>query len=159
MHTRPETDRDEWGGSEPARNPIQIVTKERNHLVVMIVGQDLAFRVILRDTCESTQETNHFVVICGKRFYSTAHLKIHSRVHTVEKPFCCETCGKKCTHQGSLKSHVMVHTGGKPFGCGVCGKRLNNKEVWGYIWKFTQDRNCTVHITALFFFFLFVFFF
>ena len=34
---------------------IQIITQERNHLIVMIVGQDLAFRVISRDTCESTQ--------------------------------------------------------------------------------------------------------
>ncbi|KAH3897428.1 hypothetical protein DPMN_021616 [Dreissena polymorpha] len=51
-----------------------------------------------------------YTIICRKFWPSRAHLEMHVRTHTGEKPFACPVCGKRFNQKGSMKSHVFqVH--------------------------------------------------
>jgi Zinc finger, C2H2 type len=43
--------------------------------------------------------------VCGRKFADRTRLRIHSRVHTGEKPFVCEHCGYSCSQRDNLKKH------------------------------------------------------
>ena len=47
--------------------------------------------------------------VCSKEFMSAAHLNVHMRVHTGERPFKCHVCGKGFTQKSNMKSHMVVH--------------------------------------------------
>ncbi|XP_068574996.1 uncharacterized protein [Cebidichthys violaceus] len=65
--------------------------------------------------------------LCGKTFANLSALRIHSVVHTGEKPHRCSLCGKRFTQKGNLKCHLRIHTGEKPFRCVKCGKTFTQK--------------------------------
>ncbi|KAI9203317.1 uncharacterized protein BJ171DRAFT_149804 [Polychytrium aggregatum] len=66
---------------------------------------------------------------CDKQFTQLAHLKIHKRKHSGERPYLCSfpDCGKSFTQLGNLKTHERIHSGEKPFKCSFpgCGKTFS----------------------------------
>jgi uncharacterized Zn-finger protein len=71
---------------------------------------------------------------CSKQFTQQAHLQIHMRKHTGERPFHCSfpNCFKSFTqlgiytfYLGNLKTHERKHTGERPFTCPFCFKSFS----------------------------------
>ncbi|XP_064801642.1 zinc finger protein 180-like [Oncorhynchus masou masou] len=115
--------------TEKEAQGLNIVVKEEKEEEDVTVKQEVEEH-LKKHLQRSTEKISHCCSDCGKRFTSSASIKIHQRIHTGEKSY---SCGRSFTQLIILISHQRTHTGEKPYSCGQCGKR------------FVQSGHLTVH--------------
>ena len=64
---------------------------------------------------------------CGKTFKQLNVFRVHTRIHTGERPYQCELCGMSFNQIGTLKDHQKIHTGEKPVKDYI--KKCNTSEI------------------------------
>ena len=70
------------------------------------------------------RRTRHQCHICNKVLASSAHFKIHLRVHTGERPYKCKICPKSYPYTQQLLDHLVQDHGDRPFACDRCEKKF-----------------------------------
>lgn len=67
----------------------------------------------------------HKCSFCNYTSDRKAHVKMHERTHTGERPFSCYICQKGFYRADDVETHMRVHTKEKPYECEECGQRFN----------------------------------
>lgn len=65
---------------------------------------------------------------CHKRFSSFEGLRLHSSVHSGNRPHVCGICNKAFMRKRELDRHMATHTGMRPFKCTSCEKSFGRKD-------------------------------
>ena len=73
---------------------------------------------------------NHKCPTCDKLFVSKHRLNRHiGKVHEKKETHQCDVCGKSLSSKYALKIHTNIHTGEKPFICEYCPMRFSDPSV------------------------------
>ncbi|XP_068443531.1 uncharacterized protein [Clinocottus analis] len=67
----------------------------------------------------------HDCSYCRKSFITANGLKVHTTLHTGNRPFKCDVCGKAFARMSSLRDHRWVHSEEKPYECDLCPKAFS----------------------------------
>ncbi|XP_030256948.1 zinc finger protein 135-like isoform X5 [Sparus aurata] len=146
-----ETDGEDCGGCEPARNRDPLSYDDwQKPLSDSELRVHTGERRFACDICSnSSKQQGHLrthmqlhggrekpfrCAQCGRRFLEQENCKAHMRLHAGKKPFGCDVCVRSFAREECLKRHMRTHTGEKPFGCDICSKR------------FTQQGNLKKHM-------------
>ena len=65
---------------------------------------------------------------CEKAFKTATYLKVHSVIHSGEKPFVCEICEAAFNRRDKLKRHALVHNPVKAYKCGECQREFSRPD-------------------------------
>lgn len=71
----------------------------------------------------TTSKKVHQCSFCQRTFKKAHSLRLHSVVHTGERPYKCKTCEKTFRHPSTFREHMIAHMGELRFQCAICGNR------------------------------------
>ncbi|XP_049512318.1 zinc finger protein 184 [Dermacentor silvarum] len=86
------------------------------------------------------QEGKHQCSYCTYSSDRKAHVTMHERTHTGERPFSCYVCQKGFYRADDVETHMRVHTKEKPFECDECGQRFNKVHLKSHMRTHTGER-------------------
>ncbi|KAK9761250.1 hypothetical protein K7432_013976 [Basidiobolus ranarum] len=66
---------------------------------------------------------------CQKFFTSLSNLRLHSRIHSSDRPFKCNICLKFFLRNHDLRRHEKIHLGLKPYPCSRCGRCFGRSDA------------------------------
>ena len=55
--------------------------------------------------------------VCKKCFKTDHYLKMHSLIHSGEKPFVCDQCNAAFNRKDKLSRHLLIHEPNKKYKC------------------------------------------
>ncbi|XP_070707312.1 zinc finger protein OZF-like [Pempheris klunzingeri] len=132
--TKTESDGEDCGGSEPARNQdpdghSQLSTDEKaSEIEVKNEDRQESLSDSGPESKDSESEDSDSGWMEARAPESNVNTWEGSQtVHTEEKQFSCDVCGKRLKAKKYLKRHMTVHTQEKLVGCDVCGKTFKHK--------------------------------
>eukprot|EP00158_Paraphelidium_tribonemae_P001278 Partr_v1_DN24198_c0_g1_i1_m70970 putative Zinc finger protein len=79
---------------------------------------------------------------CMKTFDKLAQLRSHTKTHSVEKPFVCDSCTMRFSRNHDLKRHQRIHSGARPYVCDNCEKSFIRLDALSRHLKVNNGRGC-----------------